>query len=38
MSGVVNEVFLKCQRHGEPLAFVMEEGHDVKRKEGVRAG
>ena len=33
MSGVVNKLFLKCQRHGEPLAFVMEEGGDVKRKQ-----
>jgi hypothetical protein len=38
MSGVANELFLKCQRHCEPLAFVMEEGDDVKRKEGVRVG
>jgi hypothetical protein len=32
MSGVANELFLKCQRHCEPLAFVMEEGDDVKRQ------
>ena len=32
MSGVANELFLKCQRHCEPLAFVMEEGEDVKRQ------
>lgn len=32
MSGVANELFLKCQRHYEPLAFVMEEGGDVKRQ------
>ena len=30
MSGVANELFLKCQRHEEPSAFVREEGDDVK--------
>jgi hypothetical protein len=32
MSAVANELFLKCQRHCEPLAFVMEERDDVKRQ------